>query len=192
MNSKEHNDEERGSQDETVSDVDFESEDELGAGAFKAKLKKLKDELEKVKIERQEYLDGWQRCKADTVNERREALAAAERAGSRSRDALVEDVIPSLDSFDMAIGNDAWQKLDANWRKGMENVYSQLLGALEKHGVRPFGAVGDTFDPFLHETVQEVEAEGAPGAIVRVLRRGYRSAERVVRPAQVAIIAKTS
>ncbi|MBV9159236.1 MAG: hypothetical protein JO019_01405, partial [Candidatus Kaiserbacteria bacterium] len=65
-------------------DIDFEPEDEMGAtGAAKAKLQKLKDELEQVKKERQEYLDGWQRCKADSVNLRRDLEQNAKRtAGS--------------------------------------------------------------------------------------------------------------
>lgn len=184
MNFKKHTDDE--------GDIELEPGEDLGdIGALKAKLDKAKDELEKAKKERQEYLDGWQRCKADGVNARREALAAAERTGNRSRDALIEDVILALDSFDMAMGDAAWEALDANWRRGMESVRAQLLGALERAGVRPFGAVGDTFDPFQHEAVQETEAEGTPGTIARVFRRGYCSEERVVRPAQVAIIAKT-
>ena len=68
-------------------DVDFEPEAELGdIGAAQAKLKKLKDELAEVKAQRQEYLDGWQRCKADSVNARKEMLARAERLGERAKE----------------------------------------------------------------------------------------------------------
>ena len=60
-------------------DVDFESEEELGGiASAQAKLKKLKDELAKVKAERQEYLDGWQRCKADNVNAKKDVEALTE------------------------------------------------------------------------------------------------------------------
>lgn len=169
---------------------DFELEnDEAGADIQSDKIKKLRAELEKCKEEKQEYLIGWQRCKADAVNARKDALLMAERSGNRFRDALVEDIIPALDSFDMAIGSDAWAKMDSNWRMGMENVRSQLIAALANQGVTAYGEIGDAFDPTLHDAVQEVDDVGAPGNVAKILRRGYRSSERIIRPAQVAIVA---
>src|SRR3989344_9564250 len=92
---------------------DFELEnDEAGAETQSDKIKKLRAELEKCKEERQEYLVGWQRCKADSINARKDAVLMAERSGNRSRDSLIEDIIPALDSFDMAIGSDAWASMD--------------------------------------------------------------------------------
>lgn len=169
---------------------DFELEgEEAGTANLADKLKKLRAELEKCKEEKQEYLIGWQRCKADAINARRDAVLAAERAGNRSRDTLIEDIIPALDSFDMAIMSDAWANMDLNWRVGMENVRLQLISALANQGVTGFSEVGDMFEPALHEIVQQVEGDGEPGTIARILRRGYRSAEKIIRPAQVAVIA---
>ncbi|HXK38971.1 MAG TPA: nucleotide exchange factor GrpE [Candidatus Paceibacterota bacterium] len=169
---------------------DFELEgEEAGAGIQSDKLKKLRAELEKCKEEKQEYLVGWQRCKADSINARKEAMRIAERAGNRARDALIEDIIPALDSFDMAMAGDAWTKMDENWRMGMENVRSQLIGALLNQGVNSYAEIGDVFDPILHEAVQEVQEKGDAGSVAKVLRRGYRFSERIIRPAQVAIVA---
>jgi len=169
---------------------DFELEgEEAGAGIQSDKLKKLRAELEKCKEEKQEYLVGWQRCKADSINARKEAMRIAERAGNRARDALIEDIIPALDSFDMAMAGDAWTKMDENWRMGMENVRSQLIGALLNQGVNSYAEIGDVFDPTLHDAVQEIDADGESGSVAKVLRRGYRTAERIIRPAQVAIVA---
>lgn len=174
----------------TPGEGDFELEnDEAGAGLQSEKLKKLRSELEKCKAEKQEYLVGWQRCKADSINARKDAVLMAERSGNRSRDALIEDIIPALDSFDMAIASDAWKTMDANWRMGMENVRSQLITALSNQGVTGYGEIGDAFDPTLHDAVQEVDDVGTPGSIGKVLRRGYKTAERIIRPAQVAIVA---
>ena len=170
-------------------EVDFEPEEELGdLGAAQAKLRKLKDELEKIKKERQEYLDGWQRCKADSVNARRDAALGAERVANRNRDALIEDIIPALDSFDMATSSEQWASLDDGWRSGMENVQNQLIDALARHGAKRFGKVGDLFNLTLHEAMQE-EREGAhkDGEITRVLRSGYTLGERTLRPAQVIV-----
>src|SRR3990167_3053038 len=93
-------------------DVNFEPEEELGdLSATQAKLKKLKEELAKAKQERQEYLDGWQRCKADSINARKETEARASRSAEMLREALVHDIIPALDSFDMAAGSEAWAEV---------------------------------------------------------------------------------
>ena len=174
----------------SVEGGDFELEnDEAGAGIQSDKLKKLRAELEKCKEEKQEYLVGWQRCKADSINARKDAVLMAERSGNRSRDALIEDIILALDSFDMAIGSDAWASMDSNWRMGMENVRAQLMTALSNQGVSAYAEIGDDFDPVLHEAVQEVDAEGKPGSVVKVLRRGYRTHGNIIRPARVAIVA---
>src|SRR3990167_1531775 len=169
-------------------DFELESED-TGMATLADKLKKLRAELEKCKEEKQEYLVGWQRCKADSINARKDAVLMAERAGNRSRDTLIEDIIPALDSFDMAIASDAWASMDPNWRMGMENVRSQLITALSNQGVSAYAEIGEAFDPTLHDAVQEVEEDGTPGGIAKVLRRGYKTSERIIRPAQVAIVA---
>lgn len=94
-------------------DVDFEPEDELGTvGAIKAKMQKLKDELEAAKSERQEYLDGWQRSKADSANLRRDLMLEAKRTAEKANESLIEDIIVPLDSFDLAAGAPAWATID--------------------------------------------------------------------------------
>ena len=170
-------------------DVDFEPEDELGtAGAAKAKLQKLKDELEQVKKERQEYLDGWQRCKADAVNAKSEAHRSASRTAELLREELVHDLLPALDSFDMAAMSEAWASVSDGWRSGMEMVRDQLIDALRRHGVQRYGRVGEKFDHLLHEAVEERDdVPGESGTIARVLRSGYKSDERVLRAAQVIV-----
>lgn len=170
-------------------DLNFEPEEELGdLGAAHAKLKKLKDELATTKKERQEYLDGWQRCKADSINAKKDTEVKAQRTAEILREALVHDIIPALDSFDMAAGSEAWAEVSDGWKSGMELVRDQLLNALKSHGIERFGKVGDTLDHSLHEVVQEVDdVAGKSGEIVRILRYGYRSGERVLRPAQVIL-----
>lgn len=168
-------------------DIDFEQEDEQGtAAAYKAKLDKLKHELHEAKQKRDEYLDGWQRAKADMANIRREAAADALRAGARGKEALVEDLLPALDSFDMAAMSESWGAIDESWRSGMEQVRNQLLNALSQHGIERFGKVGDTLDHALYEVAQEVDdAAGESGTVVRILRYGYRNGDRIIRPAHV-------
>ena len=170
-------------------DIDFEPEDELGSvGAAKAKLQKLKDELEQVKKERQEYLDGWQRAKADFVNGRQETLRQAQQASSRALLTLVDDLIPAIDGFDMAAGSPSWESVSPEWRSGVAQIQNQILDALSRNGIERYGKNGDAFDHNLHEAVQETDdMPGNPGEVVRVLRHGYKKDGKVIRPAQVIV-----
>ena len=170
-------------------EVSFEPDEELGdIGAAQAKLKKLKDELAEVKAQRQEYLDGWQRCKADSINARKEMLASAERQGIRAKEELIADIIPALDGFDMAASSPAWQEMNVGWRSGIEQIRNQLLDVLSRHGVERFGKVGEPVDHAAHETVEESdEFPGESGAVVKILRFGYKMGHRVIRAAQVVV-----
>ena len=181
-------DDTRVPEEEPVEDVDFEPEEELGdLGAAKQKLAKLKEELERVKKERQEYLDGWQRCKADSVNARKDALQSVESAKVRAKEGVIESLLPVLDSFDMAMQGEAWQNVDTQWRVGVESIHGQFISALESAGVTTFGKVGEPYDVFTHHAIQEIEGGGASGTIARVIRSGWRAGERTIRPAEVII-----
>jgi len=168
-------------------DVDFEPEDEMGSlGAVKAKMQKLREELKEAKAKRDEYLDGWQRAKADMVNSKKEALEAMSRATGRGKEILVEELIPALDGFDMAMQGEAWNTVDKAWRSGVEGIKAQIEGVLRAHGVEIFGKAGEKFDPALHEPIQEEEG-GESQTIAKVFRGGYRTKERVLRPAHVSV-----
>jgi len=188
-----------GAGEDPAEELDFEPEDdpsrlvedeaELGSlGAAQAKLKKLKLELAKAKAERQEYLDGWQRCKADMLNARKDLLAHATRTSERSKESLALSLIPALDSFDMAAAAEQWASVNDGFRTGMEHVRTLLLEALSAHGIERFGREGERYDALLHDAIEEREdVAGESGTVVRVLRAGYRMADRVLRPAQVII-----
>ena len=170
-------------------DIDFEADEEMDdvAGA-QAKVKKLREQLKEALQKGAEYLDGWQRCKADAINARKETLADADRRAMREKLALIEDIIPVLDSFDMAAGSESWTEVADGFRTGMEAVRAQLLDVLSRHGIERYGKIGEQFDPRLHEAVQEVEdVAGEQLSIIKVLRYGYRVENGILRPAQVFV-----
>ncbi len=176
-------------EEELRNDFDIEPEEDLGdVAAAQAKMKKLKEELAKIKKERQEYLDGWQRCKADSVNLRKDVESRAARSAEMLREALVHDIIPALDSFDLAAGSEAWATVSDGWRSGMENVRDQLVSALRNHGVERYGKVGDHFDHALYDAVEDNDdVAGEKSTVARILRYGYKSSNNVLRPAQVTV-----
>lgn len=173
-------------------EFDYEAEAEGGGSLEKAtaKLRKLKAELEACKKERQEYLDGWQRLRADVANQKKDSAQLFGRATQSAREELLEDIIPALDAFDMAMGGSGWGEVDASWRSGVEYIYTQLLQALDKHGITSYGTAGEKFNAQEHEAAQEVADENKEaGVIIAIRRRGYKLGDRILRPAQVVVTA---
>jgi molecular chaperone GrpE len=170
-------------------DVEFEANDDSNeALGSNAKIKQLREQLKEAQQKRDEYLAGWQREKADAINMKREAMHDAERRAMREKTNLIEDIIPVLDSFDMATGSESWTEINDGFKTGMEAVRNQLLDVLARNGVERYGKVGEQFNPHTEEAVQEVDdAPGEPHSVVKILRFGYKTGDRVIRPAQVIV-----
>ena len=174
-------------------DFEFEPETDSDSGAsvdFAEKLKKLKNELKIIKKERQEFLDGWQKERADFANYKKDEIKRNSFYADRAKENILTDFLPALDSFNMAFGNkEAWEKVDKNWRSGVEYIYSQILSTLEGHGVKQFGAVGEIFDPTLHQSVgvEDTDIEEKDGTIAVVNSKGFIVNESILRPAKVIV-----
>ena len=149
-------------------------------------VKKLRAKLKKCEEEKKANLDGWQRCQADAMNAKKTHAQALTNARERAVSDFVHNLLPALDSFDMAFQGEAWEKVDDVWRKGVEYVHSQLINSLESQGITVFGAVGEKFDPALHEAISHEEG-GASDTIARVARRGYKFGDTIIRAAQVVV-----
>ncbi len=121
------------------------------------KVKKLKAELEAVKKEKQEYLDGWQRLKADTINAKKRDDEDKKQFMRYANIGLVEELLQVIQSFDMAMGNkEAWEKVEPNWRAGVEYINKQLRDILDVHGLVEINPLGLVFNPAEHEAVEHV------------------------------------
>jgi len=158
--------------------------------SVKDQTKKLREKLAKAVEEKQEYLTNWQKDKAEFINARkRDDEAKAEYLKFASAK-VIEDILPVLDSFDMAMGNKtAWESVSKEWKAGIESIYNQLLGALSKHSVTAYGAVGDAFDPNLHHSIATVpvSANAKPHTVAEVLQKGYLLNGKELRPALVKV-----
>ena len=175
---------------ETDADVEFEEVNEEGEVDARTTIKKLREKIKKLEAEKKEYLDLSQRTKADYMNFKKEmeSLRASDRKFATKQ--FISELLPVLDAYDMAQANsEAWEKVDANWRMGIEYIFSQLRAVLEKEGVSRFGKVGEAFDPSLHESMESVpvEKEADHDTIVRVLQNGYRMHDTILRPARVHV-----
>ncbi|MES2087390.1 MAG: nucleotide exchange factor GrpE [Patescibacteria group bacterium] len=150
----------------------------------------LKEKLAVALKEKQEYLDKWQRGTAEFQNARKRDQEDNDRFRKYAAENLITEILPVLESFNMAFSNkEAWEKVDKNWRVGVEYIASQLKGILEGNGLKELNPLGDTFDPTLHEAVEfkEVTEEKQNQKIVAVNNVGYSFNGRVIKAPKVVV-----
>jgi len=160
------------------------SEEEAAASELEADLARLSQ----LQSERDEYLDTLRRVQAEFENYRKRVIKEQTALVDRATEGLVEQLLPVLDSFELALKNfDAAGGQDTeSVRKGVELVYAELLGVLEKAGLSRVEAEGKPFDPNVHEAIMQEEGDGEP-VVTDVLRTGYTLKGRVLRPAMVKV-----
>lgn len=160
------------------------SEEEAAASELEADLAKLSQ----TESERDEYLDTLRRVQAEFENYRKRVIKEQTALVDRATSGLVEQLLPVLDSFELALKNldSAGSDEIESVRKGLELVYAELLGVLEKAGLSRIEAEGKPFDPNVHEAVMQEDGDGEP-VVTDVLRTGYTLKGRVLRPAMVKV-----
>lgn len=101
---------------------------------------------------------------------------------------ILSDLLPALDNLDLAIQYGATHEACRDMMQGIEMTRRQLLEAVEKSGLLSLGEKGEEFDPAKHEAIGvEADPEVGPGAVSRVLQRGYKLHDRLLRPAKVMV-----
>jgi len=176
-------------------DVIIESDDTLDDSVIAEEnmaetIKKLRAKLKKSQADAQEYLTGWQRAKADFVNARKRDEEERKEFIKFSNERLIESLIPVLESFDLAMGNkEVWEKVDKNWRVGVEYIYSQLKKTLNESGLEEISPVGEKFDPARDEAAEYVPVtdEKQDHVILGVIQKGYSLNKKQMRPPKVKV-----
>ena len=170
--------------------IDEEGGDGEGSDGGTGLVKKLRERLKESQEKAQEYLTGWQKERADLVNARKRDQTEKEEFLKHAGERVIMDIIPSLDSFDMAMGNkESWEKLPSEWTKGIEYIYSQLLTALENHGIKRIYPLHQTFDPTEHEAIEMVptEKQEDDNKVLSVIQPGYTLHGKPIRSAKVRV-----
>lgn len=143
------------------------------------------DELEVCKKERDEYLNGWKRAKADLANFKKDEVERIQQMVKMGNEYIVRDVVGILDSFDLGITALGEESAAG---KGMMLIKTQLEDALKRHGLESVRAKkGAAFDPAKHEALGEMESELPEGTVAEEIERGYSLNGRVIRPVRVRI-----
>ena len=177
---------------EPADDVVFEDTAEgEGEAMSKDKIKKLREELKTAQTEKADYLANWQKERADFINYKKGEDERKRQTLDFAREQFVEELLPVLDGYDMAFANkEAWEKVDKNWRMGVEYIHQQLLKVLADNGISEINPnVGDKPDSNLHDMIENVvtDEEKKDHTIAQVMQKGYKMRERVLRPARVKV-----
>jgi molecular chaperone GrpE len=178
---------------EMIDDVAFEETNEEGEVSAKDTIKKLRERIKTLEKEKGEYMLGWQRANADYANFKKETESGRKEDLRFASKRLIRYILPVLDSYDLAKGNkEAWEKVDQNWRIGIEYIFGQLVSVLSDEGAVQYGKEGERFDPSLHESIELVDTddESKDGKVAQVLQSGYKMGDTILRVARVKVYEK--
>lgn len=181
-------DKEEEAVDEVVYDADVDSDNLTDP---KEKLDKLKEKIKKLEAEKSEYLDGWQRERADFVNFKKRNEEEKRDYIKFANEGLLEEMLAVLESFDMAFMNkEQWNSVPQNWRVGVEYIHSQLVKILDDNGLKEFTPkIGDKFDPNSHvaEEMITVEKSEEENTIREIRKKGYMMNGKIIIAPKVVV-----
>jgi molecular chaperone GrpE len=151
------------------------------------RVEQLERELAETRARAEEHLYNWQRSAADFSNYKRRTDDERAQMSQFSTAVLISRLLGVLDDFDRALENVPPEAHDA-WIEGVKLTERKLRGVLESEGVTPIEAIGQPFDPNLHEAVAHEETtEHADNEVIGEVQRGYRLHDRVLRPSLVRV-----
>ncbi|MDR3586392.1 MAG: nucleotide exchange factor GrpE [Desulfosporosinus sp.] len=152
------------------------------------KLLMLQAELAKAKAKAEEHYDHLLRLQADFDNYRKRSQKEKTELIKYASERIVEELLPVLDNFERAASAAKVNPDFVAFSKGMDMIYRQLQTALYKEGLKAMEAIGQPFDPNLHEAVLRVTSEEHPeNTVVEELQKGYYLKEKVLRPCMVKV-----
>ena len=158
------------------SDKTMESAEELA--------QQLADSHEKA----QEYLDGWQRSRAEFANYKKRKEKEQADSYQYMKGEIIKQYLEVVDDLERALSNRTEEVALADWANGIELIYRKLLKMLESEGIAVMHTEDVQFDPNLHEAISSEENnQFESGEIIEVVKKGYMVNDRVLRPAQVRV-----
>ncbi len=159
-----------------------------GDGVLPEELDSLRHELNECRTKADEYLDGWQRARAEFLNYKKRVERDQSQVYQNASGSILRRFLEVLDDLDLALKNRPLEGEGEAWAAGIELIYRKLNSILEGEGVKEIDAEGQPFDPNLHEAVTSEESdEYESGQVIEVIKRGYLIGERVLRPALVRV-----
>lgn len=148
----------------------------------------LQEELQSWQAKANEYLDGWQRARAEFANYKKRIEREQSQVYQNATASVLKRYLDVMDDLERALKNRPQQGDGAVWAGGIELIYRKFISILEAEGLAPIPAEGQQFDPNLHEAIShEPNEKFESGEIIEVVKQGYSIGERVIRPALVRV-----
>jgi molecular chaperone GrpE len=185
LNESDINDSERKSETNTEENAGSADNKEMG---LEEKVLVLKAELAQAKAKEEEHYNQFLRLQAEFDNYRKRTQKEKAELVKYATEGLVEQLLPVLDNFERAADAAQANPDIAAFSQGVDMIFRQLLTALNKEGLKAIEALGQPFDPNLHEAVLRVESEEHPeNTVIEELQKGYYLKEKVLRPCMVKV-----
>lgn len=140
------------------------------------------DELTRLRAQIAEYQDRWKRSTAEFQNYKRRTEGERAEALRGANGALLRDLLPVLDDLERALANVPAEQAGSKWVEGAQLVERKFRAIMERQGLTPIEALGQPFDPALHEAIG-----GSGTHVEQEFQRGYRFHGRTLRPTMVIV-----
>ena len=174
-------------EEDVQNETELDQLDELG-DRVQEDITDLKKELDEIRLKSEEYLEGWQRARAEFANFRKRVERDREQTHQVAAGNIMRSFLEVLDDLERALKNRPQEGEGAVWAGGIELIYRKFLKILESQGVNPMQAEDELFDPNLHEAITHEESpDHESGEIIEVVQTGYMIGDRVLRPALVRV-----
>lgn len=160
---------------------------EVEAPAAADPVAELKAKLDAAEKEAKDNKDRWLRAAADLENTRKRTKREIDDAKFDAKNKVLKEMLPVVDNLERAIEHAGGGSEKNAIVEGVQLVLRQFSTAFERLEVTPVEAMGQPFDPNLHEAISQQESDQPPGTVVQVLQRGYRAGDRLLRPALVVV-----
>ena len=148
----------------------------------------LKKELSDAEAKSNEYLEGWQRSRAEFANYKKRIEREQAEVYQRAAGMIIRRYLEVLDDLELALKNRPTDQEGAISANGIELIYRKLTNILESEGVKPIQSEGELFDPNVHEAISmESNPAYQSGQVIEVLKQGYWLGDRVLRHALVRV-----
>ncbi len=148
-------------------------------------VEKLKELLAEMQAKAEANLAGWQRAQADFVNYKRRSEQEREELAQFANSVLVLSLLPILDDFERAFVSIPPKLEKMSWLDGIKLIERKLWASLEAQGLCLIKALGEPFDPNLHEALRQ--DKGKEGIVIEEVQKGYKLNDRVIRPTMVVV-----
>ena len=143
------------------------------------------DRIAALEAELKNEKDKYMRLFAEFDNFRKRTAKEKTEAYGDSAAKTIAEILPALDNFDRALDTPC---SDENFKKGIEMIFTQITDILDKLGVTEIEALGQPFNPNLHNAIKQVESEdGESDVICEVFQKGYKLGDRIIRHSMVAV-----